>query len=256
MKVGNSGGYLLPSWRIFCNDKNNNGKITNFIRATKTRSPTSDSGATSLPSFGDAFMYIETSGGNYGYNHVFASFERIDVSQITNITFYYNRFSISDSNLRSMGRFRIQLLLEDNTWSTHYAIAKNTQYSVSSTECSLLILDFTVENCGIKIIYDQIDSPHADMCFSNITITPSVYKMNNSKYFKEIIESIQGFGKIVLLLLLFQNDKNLLKEIGFTRNIFNLLKLEFKNNLLEGHEEYLDYIKNEEESNLEKFLNL
>ena len=36
IESGNSGRYLLPSWRIFCNDKNNNGKITNFIRAMKT----------------------------------------------------------------------------------------------------------------------------------------------------------------------------------------------------------------------------
>ena len=41
IKTGNSGGYLLPSWRIFCNDKNNNGKISNFIRATKMSRPTS-----------------------------------------------------------------------------------------------------------------------------------------------------------------------------------------------------------------------
>ena len=25
MKTGNGGGYLLPGWRIVCNDKNNNG---------------------------------------------------------------------------------------------------------------------------------------------------------------------------------------------------------------------------------------
>ena len=74
-----------------------------------------------------------------------------------------------------MGRFRIQLLLEDNTWSTIYTIAKNTQYSSISTEWTLLNLDFTVENYGIKIVYDQIDTAHADMCFSNITLTHSVY---------------------------------------------------------------------------------
>ena len=65
MKIGNGGGYLLPSWRIFCNDKNNNGKITNFIRSTKTNSPTGDSRATSLPPIGKAFLYIETSSGNH-----------------------------------------------------------------------------------------------------------------------------------------------------------------------------------------------
>ena len=73
-----------------------------------------------------------------------------------------------------MGRFRIHLSLEDNTWSTQNIIPKNSQYSTTSTEWTLLNLDFTVENYGIKLIYDQIDTAHADMCFSNITITHSV----------------------------------------------------------------------------------
>ena len=73
-----------------------------------------------------------------------------------------------------MGRFRIQLLLQDNTWSTRYNIPKNDRYSDNSTDCRLVSLNFTVENYGIILIYDQIDSPHADMCFSNITITHSV----------------------------------------------------------------------------------
>ena len=68
-----------------------------------------------------------------------------------------------------MGRFRIQLLLEDNTWSTQYTIEKNTQLSATSTEWTLLNIDFTVEKYGIKLVYDQIDTPHADMCFSNKT---------------------------------------------------------------------------------------
>ena len=175
IKTGNSGGYLLPSWRIFCNDKNNNGKITNFIRATKTNSPTAESGATSLPPIGDAFMYIETSSNNHGDEKIFVSWERTDIIQITNITFYYNRFSIlTNDNLKSMGRFRIQLLLEDNTWSTRYNIPKNDRYSDSSTDWSKLSLNFTVENYGIRLIYDEIYTAHADMCFSNITITHSI----------------------------------------------------------------------------------
>ena len=175
IKYPNSGGYLLPYWKINCNDKNNNGKIQNFIKSTKSNSPTGNSGATSIPPVGSAFMFIETSSKNYGGNEVFVSWERTDIIQITNITFYYNRVSTSDKNLRGMGRFRIQLILEDNTWSTQYTIGKNTQYSDSSTDSTLLNLDFTVENYGIKLIYDQIDTPHADMCFSNITITHSVY---------------------------------------------------------------------------------
>ena len=52
---------------------------------------------------------------------------------------------------------------------------KNDENSDNSTDWILLNLDFTVENYGIKLIYDQVDRPHADMCFSNITITHSVY---------------------------------------------------------------------------------
>ena len=170
-KYPNTGGYLLQKWFIICNDINNNGKIQNFIKSSKTSSPTTNAGAISLPPIGTSFMYIETSGGNHG-DDTFVSFERTDIIKITNITFYYNRFS--DQN-PSMGRFRIELLLEDNTWSTQYTIAKNTQYSDNSTDWALVNLDFTVENCGIKLIYDQIDTPHADMCFSKITITHSVY---------------------------------------------------------------------------------
>ena len=74
-----------------------------------------------------------------------------------------------------MGRFRIELLLEDNTWSTRYNIPKNDRYSNSSTQGTLVILNFTVENYGIRLVYDQIDTRHAGMCFSDITITHSMY---------------------------------------------------------------------------------
>ena len=109
--------YLLPRWRVIFNDKNNNGVTTNFIRATKTNSPTSQSGATSLPPIGDSFMFIETS-SSLSWK-VFVSWERTDIIQMSNITFYNNRFWIlTNDSLKSMGRFRIQLLLEDNTRST------------------------------------------------------------------------------------------------------------------------------------------
>ena len=78
--------------------------------------------------------------------------------------------------------------------------------------------------------------------------------MNNSNYFKDIFKSIPDYRKIVLLIYLIQNDKNLLNEIGFSKNDINGLNLEFKNILLEEYEDYLDYIKNQEESILEKFL--
>ena len=79
--------------------------------------------------------------------------------------------------------------------------------------------------------------------------------MDNINYFKDIFESIHDYKRIILLIFLIQNNKNLLKEIGFSKNDINLLNLEFKNILLEEFENYLDYIKNEEESILEKILN-
>ena len=61
--------------------------------------------------------------------------------------------------------------------------------------------------------------------------------MDNSKYFNDIIESIQDYKKIVLLIVLIQNDKNLLKEIGFSKSIVNRLSIEFKNKILEDIED-------------------
>ena len=176
IKYPNIGSDLLQKWYIKCNNKNDISKVGDFRKSTITNPPTPDTGATSLPPIGNSFMYTETSANNYGNERVFVSFERTDIIQITNISFYYNRFSIlTNDDKKSMGRFRIQLLLEDNTWVTQYTIEKNTQYSNTSTEWKLLNLDFTIENYGIKLIYDQIESPHADMCFSNIMITYSVF---------------------------------------------------------------------------------
>ena len=107
MNFPNNGNDLLPNWRIHCNDRNNNGNIQNFFRSTKTNSPTSNSGALNSPPIGDSFMYIETSSNIFGPK-VFCSWERIDIIQISNITFYYNRFSIQ-GDFRAMGRFQIQI---------------------------------------------------------------------------------------------------------------------------------------------------
>ena len=74
-----------------------------------------------------------------------------------------------------MDRFRSQLLLEDNTWSTRYNIPKNGRYSDTSTDWTLMCLNFTVEKYGTKLLYDEIDTAHADMGFFNITLTLSVF---------------------------------------------------------------------------------
>ena len=173
MIAPNSALDLMQRWIIECNDKNNNGKITNFIKSTKTSSPTDISGAENLPPIGNSFMYIETSGNNN--SEAWVKLKRTDIIQISNNSFYYNRFSSSDSNFRWMGRLSISILLDDDTWINKYVIQENTHYSNTPSEWALLSLDITEENYGIQIIYDRIRSAHADMCFSDITITHSVY---------------------------------------------------------------------------------
>ena len=79
--------------------------------------------------------------------------------------------------------------------------------------------------------------------------------MDNVNYFRDLFESISDYRKTVLLKFLIQNDKNLSKEIGFSKNDNILINIDFKNILLEGYEIYLDFIKDQEESVLEKFLN-
>ena len=79
--------------------------------------------------------------------------------------------------------------------------------------------------------------------------------MDNSNYCKDLLESIPDYKEIVLLIFLIQNDKNLLKECGLLKNDIIQLIFEFKKILLEQNQEYLDFVKNEEESLLAKFLN-
>ena len=78
--------------------------------------------------------------------------------------------------------------------------------------------------------------------------------MDKINYFKDLIESIPDNRKIVLLMFLIKNDNALLTECGFLKNDINRLNLDFKKNLIEQNEEYLDYIKNEEETIIEKNL--
>ena len=74
-----------------------------------------------------------------------------------------------------MGRFRNRLFLSDNTWRTRFNIPENDRYSNSSTDWTLVRLNFTVENYSIILFYDQFVVARADMCFSNNARTQSLY---------------------------------------------------------------------------------
>ena len=79
--------------------------------------------------------------------------------------------------------------------------------------------------------------------------------MNNRNYFKELLESISDYKKIVLLMFLIKNVVKVLYECWFLKGDNNFLYKEFKNILLELNEDYLDHIKNQEESIIERILN-
>ena len=69
--------------------------------------------------------------------------------------------------------------------------------------------------------------------------------MDNVNYFKELIESIPDYKKIVLLLFLIKNDVSFLYECGFLKSDNIFLYKELENILLELNEDYLDHIKNQ-----------
>ena len=73
-----------------------------------------------------------------------------------------------------MRRFRIQLLLNDNTWSTLYDIPKNDRSGNSSKQWTMVNLNFILKKNGKKLICHQLETQHADLRCSNIMITHSV----------------------------------------------------------------------------------
>ena len=60
---------------------------------------------------------------------------------------FFIRSSILTSvSIKLMGRFEIQLIVEDNAWSTRYNTHKNDRYSDISRDWTKLSLYFTEEN--------------------------------------------------------------------------------------------------------------
>ena len=77
--------------------------------------------------------------------------------------------------------------------------------------------------------------------------------MNYENYFNDLVESKPDYKKIVFLMFLIRNDKDLLEECGFSKSDDNRLSLEFKKTLIEQNVEYLDHIKNQEKAIIEQF---
>ena len=172
IQYSNWGGYLLQKLNDKCSDKNGSGKTQNFLRSTETSPRQGKSGTTSQPPIGSLFMDLEPGAIIYEPK-VYFSFQRTDMIDISNISFNHNRYSTGSSN-QSMGRIRLQLLLDDNTWSNRYNIPNYDRYSNSSTQMTLFSLIFNIEIFGIKLFYNEIDTALADLCSSIKTLTQSV----------------------------------------------------------------------------------
>ena len=78
--------------------------------------------------------------------------------------------------------------------------------------------------------------------------------MDNLNYFKDMFESTSDYRKKVLLTFLVENDDDLIKECGFLKSDIIRLNKKMKTILIEQNEEYLYFIKNQEETIIEKIL--
>ena len=77
--------------------------------------------------------------------------------------------------------------------------------------------------------------------------------MEDINYFKEMLESIHDYKKIVPLCFIIKQDINLLKEFGMSENFINNLYKQFKKIAENDIDDYNFHIKNLEESILERF---
>ena len=62
------------------------------------------------------------------------------------------------------------------------------------------------------MIYDETDSALADMCFTKITITHSVYYLDHIDIFEDLFEQNPDYRKIALLMLLINIDVDILRD--------------------------------------------
>ena len=78
--------------------------------------------------------------------------------------------------------------------------------------------------------------------------------MDQVNYFKDLIEPITDYRKIVSRTFSFKHDVDLLSESGYLKTNNLRLCKQFEKFIVERCEDYLDYIKCQEESIIGEFL--
>ena len=78
--------------------------------------------------------------------------------------------------------------------------------------------------------------------------------MEDINYFKDILESIPNYRKIILLCFIIKRDDIILREFGLSDNFIKKLYDDCKQIMISDMDQYFSHIKNLEESIIEKIL--
>ena len=89
-------------------------------------------------------------------------------------------------------------------------IDKSSNESTTLQEWSLLDLDLTEVNFGPKMTYDKE---------SNFMTTHSIFRMDHVKYIEDLFESLQGYGKFVLLMVFKKGNEKVIEFCFLEKDI-------------------------------------
>ena len=75
--------------------------------------------------------------------------------------------------------------------------------------------------------------------------------MDDISYFKDMLNSIPYYGKVILLCFIIKQDDTMLREFGLSDDFIEKLYNECKQIMMSYMDQYFSHIKNLEESILE-----
>ena len=78
--------------------------------------------------------------------------------------------------------------------------------------------------------------------------------MEDINYFKDMLESIPNYRKIILLCFIIKRDDVILREFGLSDDFIEKLYNNCKQIMISDMDQYFSHIKNLEESIIEKIL--
>ena len=160
----NTGNDLLPRWTLNTLDINGVKNNSSFFKSTNLHTPSSKTGMYESLKIR---MFIESSSPNFSIdNSTFCSMERNDLSNVKHIYFRYGRYSdSSDSHPKVMLRMDIDIINNDQTYTTITSIEENTTYSQTWHNQGWLTMNLPIsdDNKGVRFNFTQISQANCDM---------------------------------------------------------------------------------------------